>query len=388
MMRLQKNKVFNLIEIIFIMILTAIVSIVATGIIMLKGDGKDVTIVNKDDDLQEFVEVYNTIINKYYTKEIDKKELLKAAKEGMINYLGDRYTTYLQDDEYKEILDELGEKYEGVGIGINKNTIVSVTEGSPAEKAGILIGDKITRIDGMEVNENNSTQIKKYISDENTKVVKLEITRGNEILQFSLTKEELNNIVISSKIIDGTKTGYLSISKFSISLDKQVSEALDSLEKSGIENLIIDLTNNVGGYLTSAEKTASLFLEEGKVIYTLETSDNKNTYRDNTKEKRTYPIVVLINNNTASAAEILAAALKESYGATLIGTQSFGKGKVQEVTGLASGDSMKLTTAKWLTPNSVCIDGVGLNPDIIISDSNEQMNKALEILNGGGEFSK
>lgn len=380
---MQKNKGFNLFELIAIIIVTALVSIIATGVIMLKGSSKEnITLVNKDENLQEFINVYNTILTKYYDKNIDKDGLLSAAEQGMLSFLGDKYTTYLDDAEYGEILDELSDSYEGVGIGINGNIVVTVTPDSPAEKAGIKIGDIITRIDGVEVDGTSQAMIKNYIKNEDVKTVKLEITRNEEVFTFKLQKEKLENVVINSKIIDGTKTGYIYISRFSISLDEQVRKALKSLESEGINNLIIDVRDNVGGYLTAAEKTLSLFLEEGKKIYTLETNDNSVDYKDVTKEKRNYNIVVLINNNTASAAEIMAATLKESYGATLVGTQSYGKGKVQEVSDLGNGDSVKMTTAKWLTPNGTCIDGVGIVPDYIVAETSAQLDKALEILNG------
>lgn len=380
---MQKSKGFNLIELIIIMIITAIVSIVATGVIMLKSDrSKSANIINEDKNLQEFINVYNTILTKYYTKDIDKKGLLSAAEDGMLNFLGDKYTTYLDDEEYKNILDELSADYMGIGLGIDGNIVVTITPNGPAEKAGIQIGDLITRINGVQVDASDQSTIKSYIKDEKVKEVKLEITRDGIAYEYTLEKQKVENMVIDYKVIENTKTGYLYISKFSVSLDTQVRNALTELEHQNITNLIVDLRDNSGGYLTSAEKTASLFLEEGKKIYTLETNDNSLTYRDSTKEKRNYPIVVLINNNTASAAEILTSALKESYGATIVGTQSFGKGKVQEVSDLSNGDSVKLTTAKWLTPDGVCIDGIGINPDYNVGNSNDQLIKALEILNG------
>ncbi len=380
---MHKNKGFNLLELIIIMIITAVVSIIATGVIMLKGDNKDsISLASKDTNLQEFVDVYNTIINKYYEKDIDKKGLLNAAEQGMLNFLGDKYTTYLNDEEYDEILDELSADYYGVGIGISGNLVLSIIPNSPADKAGIKVGDMITRIDGIEVDSTDQSTIKEYIKNPKINNIELEITRDGIATEYNLKKEKLENTVVNYQVLDNTATGYIYISRFSVNLDTQVKKALDSLEQKGIKNLIIDVRDNSGGYLSAAEKTLSLFLEEGKKIYTLETSDNSITYRDTTKDKKTYPIVVLINNNTASAAEILASALKESYGATIVGTQSFGKGKVQEINGLENGDSVKLTTAKWLTPNGTCIDGIGINPDYNIGNSNDQLNKAIEILNG------
>lgn len=378
---MQKSKGFNLIEMIIIMVITSIISIIATGVIMLKSNNNKLNYVNTDTNLQEFLEVYNTIISKYYDK-IDKKGLLNAAEQGMINYLGDKYSTYLDDKEYQDILDELSATYEGIGIGIEGNKIVTITPSSPADRAGLKVGDYITKVDNVITDYQSGEWIKNYIRNNDEKNIRLEITRDGLAYEYTLSKEKLENTVVSFNVIEGTKIGYLYISKFSINLDTQVERALQELENNGINSLIVDVRDNVGGYLTAAEKTASLFLEEGKKIYSLQSSNSEVTYRDETKENRNYPIVVLINNNTASAAEILAAALRDSNNATLVGTKSYGKGKVQEVSGLDSGGSMKLTTAKWLTPNGVCIDGVGLSPDYNIDGSDNQLIKAVELLKG------
>ena len=160
--------------------------------------------------------------------------------------------------------------------------------------------------------------------------------------------------------------GYLSISSFSDTLATQVENALGELEESNIESLIIDLRNNGGGLLTAAKDTASLFLEKGKVIYGLEGNEkNEKTkiYYDETTTFRNYPIVVLVNGATASASEILAAALKESYGATIVGTTTYGKGKVQQTKKLSDGSLVKYTTFRWLTPDNECIDEYGISPD-------------------------
>ena len=156
--------------------------------------------------------------------------------------------------------------------------------------------------------------------------------------------------------------------------------ALKELEKHSITGLIIDVRDNAGGYLSAAEETASLFLEKGKVIYSLESNNSKYTYYDETSQKTNYPIVVLTNGNSASASEILAAALRESYGAIIVGTKTYGKGKVQQVV-----DSFKFTSAKWLTPNGICIDGVGIIPNYIVDymdagSYDAQVQKAIDLL--------
>jgi len=336
--------------------------------------------LSQDDELLEFINVYETLVSKYYEK-IDRKGMLEAAEEGMLDFLGDKYTTYLEDSEYQEIMEELSGTYDGIGISVENNVVVGVTESSPANSAGILTNDIILKINNTSVEGMSGNDISELIKNSNIKEIKLEINRNGQILNFTLEKASLINPVINYEKVAGTNIGYLSIENFSKNLSAQVSNALKKLENEGITSLIIDVRDNVGGYLSAAEETASLFLEEGKNIYSLETSTNTYKYNDETKEKRDYPVVVLININSASASEILAAALKESYGATLVGTKSYGKGKVQQIL----GDSVKYTFAKWLTPSGNYIDNVGLVPDYNIACTDcsiidTQLSKAIELL--------
>lgn len=380
---MKKVKGFGLLEIIIIMIITAIVSSIATGVIMLNSPST-ITVGNEniaeDEDLMNFINVYETLLDKYYD-EIDTKGMLEAAEEGMLDFLGDKYTTYLEDSEYSNIIDELASTYSGIGIAINDSkTIVSVTKDSPAEKVGIEANDIVLKINGEDVEEKTAEQIREIIKNCTTKI-NLVISRGGVELTFNVEKADLTNIAISYQKLENTSIGYLKIEKFSENLDKQVSEALKKLENEGITSLIIDVRDNVGGYLSAAEDTAELFLSQGKVIYSLETSNNTTTYKDETKEKREYDIVVLINNSSASASEILAGALKESYGATLVGQKTYGKGKVQQII----GESAKYTFAKWLTPSGNCIDGIGISPDYNVVNitgdyTDYQLNKAIELL--------
>ena len=386
---MKKTKGFGLFEIILIIVITALITSVATGIIMLNNtnievDGNIIN-VDKDKDLQEFIKVYKTILEKYYDNNIDKEGMLNAAEEAMLNFLGDKYTTYLNDQEYQSIIDDLSGTYNGIGIYIELNKVVQVIDNSPAQRAGIIAGDIITKINGTDVTEASALDIKNLIKNENDKYLNLEINRNNEILNFNIEKEKLVNPSITADIIADTQIGYIKIDKFSENLKDQVSEALRKLESQNITGLIIDVRGNAGGYLTAAEDVASLFIEKGKTIYSLEANGSRINYTDKTDEKRNYPIVTIINGGSASASEILVAALKDSYGASIVGTKSYGKGKVQQVVSLNNGDSVKYTSAKWLTPLGICIDGIGITPDYNIAieegvNTDFQLEKAIELL--------
>ena len=237
--------------------------------------------------------------------------------------------------------------------------------------------------------------LSKLIKESTDKKVKLTVNRDNQELEFNLELKEINTPAVSDDIIDSNshKIGYMKISTFSKTLTEQVASSLAKMESQNIDSLIIDLRNNGGGYLNIATDVASLFLEKGKVIYSLESKNGTSTKKDETDEKRTYPIMVLINGATASADEILTGALVDSYGAETLGTTSYGKGKVQQAMNLKDGSLVKYTTYKWLRPNGECIDEAGIDPKYgveleIIKDEegkvkevhDTQYTKAIEIM--------
>lgn len=394
-MKDKKNNGFGLLSVIIIIIITAIVSALATGIIVTSNsDGINITNYDLKDDknLQEFIDLYKTILSKYYD-DIDKEGMIKAAEEGMLNFLGDKYTTILSDSDYSTMMDGLKDEYEGIGITIEGNIIRDITANSPAEKAGLLINDEIVTINNTNVQNLTSSEISNLIKNNNVDTVSLVIRRNGELINYTIKKSNLAYPYAEGEIIDNTTIGYLKISAFSEKLADQVEKEVTKLENNNINGLIIDLRNNGGGYLSAANETASIFLKKGLTIYSLTTNSNTTTIKDETDEYKEYRLVVLVNKQTASAAEILAAALKQSYGATLVGTQTYGKGKVQQISSLKSGETVKYTTAKWLTPSGVCIDGVGLNVDYnldlvynynenneIIGYEDTQLNKAIELL--------
>lgn len=365
----DKTATFNLIEVIVIIIMTSLVVSVSTGIIVYKNYYKiDKTSSNKD-YLKELEYAYNNILNSYVEK-VDEKELTNAAIKGMYNYLGDPYTSYLDKDSTDNLMDRLKGEYKGIGVEITTNesgtVVMTVFENSPAEEAGIMVGDIITKVKGVDVNGKTTSEVSNMIKSTNGNV-EIEVNRGGITKTLTL---KVSTVSIKSVIKNKyDKTGYLRIETFSNTTYKQFKENLETLEKDGIENLIVDVRNNGGGFLNSAVEIAELFVEKGKPIYGLQTKDKKEMYKDTTKEKRDYKVIVLINGGSASASEVLAAALKESYGSTLLGTKSYGKGTVQDTSELESGGMIKYTTAYWLTPKGVTINEKGLTPDIEVTGS-------------------
>lgn len=387
---MKKNKKeFGLLNIIIVIIITSIVTSLTTGLIIY--NNKNANDINNDTSLIEFVEAYKSILNNYYT-DVDKNKLIDEAIKGMLNYLGDDYTTYLNSSDTSELSEKLSGKYQGIGVElIEGNKINKIFEDSPAEECGLQVGDIIVKVNDKDVKTYTANEIANEIKSIKDNKFRLTVNRGEEEISFELSLKELNIPAIEAKVIENNekRIGYIYISTFSNTVYEQFNNKLKELEESHIDSLIIDVRNNTGGYLKAATDIASLFLEKGKVIYSLDSKNKKETYKDETAESRNYQISVLINESSASASEILSAALKESYNAILIGKKSYGKGKVQQTASLKDGSMYKYTSAKWLTPNGVCIDKKGINPDYEIDlqineETNEvvdtQLQKAIELL--------
>ena len=398
MNQVNNYKGFSLGWVIGIVVVTSIISALTAGVIVYNNNklSYDTTYgdLSNDEDLNEFLSVYANILSNYY-EDVDTGALLDEAIAGMMDYLGDDYTTYLDDDSTAELFDSLSGEYKGIGVSINNSdkSIVKVYDNTPAKKAGILPGDIIIGFNDTDVTNMTATEVVNLIK-ENNGTFTLKLQRGEQVVTVSLKNETLIAPNIDYYMVENSSIGYLKIQTFSKTLATQVSSALNELENEGMTSLIIDLRDNTGGYLTAATDVASIFLEKGKRIYSLSDQSNVTNYNDETSESKNYKIVVLINENTASASEILAVALKESYGATIVGETSFGKGKVQQTMQLDDGSMVKYTSAYWLTPNGTCIDGIGISPDYYIlneevTDENgevtipdAQLNKAIEVLQG------
>ena len=366
----RKNTSFKFSTIIIIMIITALISGLTAGVIVYtsynKSTGINYNNVNNDAALKQFLEVYSSVTEDYY-EDINKTEMLEAAIDAMLKYLDERYTSYLNTTQTNQLNDTLKGEYEGIGIAIVDHKIVDIFKNSPAFDAGMAVGDIIKSIDGVDVATYSTEEIVKKIQQSTGSNLSITVLRNGEPVSFNISTAKLYVPAISYKVIDNTNIGYIRLATFSSTVFNQVSDALIELNNKEISSLILDLRVNAGGYLDASEKVASLFLEKGKIIYSLETKKSKTIIKDKTIDKTEYPIVVLIDENTASAAEILAAALKESYGATIVGVKSYGKGKVQQVVSLIDGSMAKYTTGKWYTPTGTNVDKVGITPDYTVT---------------------
>lgn len=376
---MKNSKGFNLISVIIIICITSVVSAVTAGIIVTNNYNLSYSDLSNNKELTDFIKAYSNIVNNYY-EDVDKEKMLDSALNAMLNYLGDNYTTYLTDEQRKALEESLQGTYQGIGVEINKDRVITkVTKNGPAEAAGLQAGDKFMSIDGTKLNDTDGNAVGLLIRGTDKKAVDIVVDRNGEELTFNVKIGTIEEPAIVYGMQENN-IGYIQISKFSRPLTSQMENALKELEANGMEKLIIDLRNNTGGYLDSAETTASLFLKKGKLIYSLEDKNSKEDYYDQTETSRDYPIVVLINNNSASSAEILAAALKDSYGAVLVGQTSYGKGKVQQTYDMKDGSMAKFTSARWLRPTGDCIDKKGIKPDFEVAQTTQTDENGEEII--------
>ena len=396
--KLLKNKdkdLYNSKEVIIVMIFSiGIGFLMCFGIISIF-TGKNYFKVTRD--LDKVIDTYYAIVDNYYG-DLDKNTIIDGAVEGMISSVGDTFTTYTNTGDTETFDETINGSYEGIGCSVatyndGKIVVIEIFEDSPADTSGLKVGDIITKMDGESLEGKTGTDVSNYIKNSGKNKVVLTVVRDNEEKEVTINLSKVDIPYVSGEIIEknNKKVGYIKISLFANNSYKQFKSKLEKLEKENIDSLIIDVRDNSGGYLTSVTDICNLFLEKGKVIYQLQDENGTVKKKDTTKEKRTYDIAVLINGSSASASEILASAIKESYKGIVVGQNSYGKGTVQQTKKLLDGSMIKYTTQKWLTPDGNFINEIGVKPtnEVILSEdyyknpsieTDNQLQEALSLL--------
>ena len=342
-------------------------------------------------------ETYDTIMSEYY-KDVDSDKLIEGAINGMLESLDDEHTMYFDKKSKEEFDSELSGNYYGIGAQIQLTSdetikITKVFDDSPAKKAGLKEEDVFVSVDGTSVKGKSATEVENMLKSDSVKTSTIVVKRNDKELTFKVTKENITLFSVSSEMLDnnGKNVGYLSVSIFGQKTYSQFKDALTKLEKQDMDSLIIDLRGNTGGYLSTVTNMLEEFIDKGNVIYQIQSSSGVKQYKTVKASEKKYKIVVLIDGGSASASEIMSAAMKEVYGATLVGQTTYGKGTVQTTKNLSNGSMIKYTIEKWLTPSGKNIDKEGIKPDYEVElgdsyknnptkENDAQLQKALDLL--------
>lgn len=397
----EKNKTtknsFNTIEVIVIMVITALFgALIGSGATYFFGNG-GIKINNKN--IKQLISIYDELVNNYYG-EIDNEELLESGIEGMINYLSDPYSSYLDATVSEEFNEKIEGEYIGLGAEISMNlktkvlTVTKILDNSPAKRSGLKEKDIIIEVAGKKAEELELEEITEIIKNgEIGTAVELKVLRNDKevVVEFERGVVELTSVTGEVIEQDDKKIGLVTISVFAKNSHKQFERVIENLKEQKVDGLIIDIRDNSGGYLTTVKSIANMFLNKKDVIFIIKDKDGEEKQLSNKKKEIELPTVVLINGGSASASEILAAALNENLGIELVGLNTYGKGTVQKTKTLSSGAIVKYTIQEWLTPSGKSIEDNGIAPTVEIEqdkkyydnpirENDNQLQKALEIL--------
>ena len=339
-------------------------------------NGNSNSSVLSNEDLSKIELVYKTLMNGYVDKNISKDNLINGALKGMSDAAGDPYTTYLVNEETAAIDETLTGSFGGIGAELrtenNKVIISNTREGTPSQKIGLQENDVILKVNGEEMEGKSISYVVSKVRGEIGTDVTLTIQRGSQELEVKITRAKISIETVKGTVDETNPTiGHVKINSFAKNTAKEVETAVTDLRQKGVKKFIFDVRYNPGGLLDQALAISNMFVEEGKTILNIEDRNGKITAYIASKEygtfKITEPYVLLVNEGSASASEILAGALKESANAKLIGSKTYGKGTVQSVVDVSKNAELKYTTAKWLTPNETWIHKTGIEPTEAVS---------------------
>lgn len=372
----NKKSCKGVVKIIIAVVLTAVITYFATINITLK------SYLNSSNTayLATKLSLIKNKLNKESIYDLNEDKMIESALKGYVAGIDDKYTQYLTKEEMDELLEDTTGSYVGIGVYMADNTadnsilVIGVIEGSVAEQAGIQAGDIIKKVDGTEYTGEQLDVVSSKVKGEEGTNVKLTILRNNEEKEFNITRSNIKLKTVSSKMLDNKKA-YIKISSFSDGTANEFKEAFEKLKSENPTGLVIDLRNNGGGLVSESLDIAETMVEKGKTLLITSNKDKKEDIRKS-KQNPTIdiPVVVLINQNTASASEILAGILKDDCDYKIIGTKSYGKGVIQTVYSFSDGSGLKVTTEEYFTPNHNTINKVGIAPDIEINLDSEWEN--------------
>lgn len=399
---MEKEKKIKVYKILMLVVLSVFITFMITSISLYTYFTKNpisISAKSNNKDISNKLDKYREIIDKYYLGEVDESKLEEGAIKGYIEGLDDPYTEYISKEDMDTYLDDTMGNFVGIGIYMIKNTkydkiqVLSTIKGSPAEKAGIQAGDLIISVDGIEYKADDMTAVSNKIKGEEGTKVTVELLRGSENVKYELTRSKVKVNQVEGKVISDD-IGYIKFTSFDETTAEDFKKQYQELAKKNIKSLIIDLRNNGGGIVDQALEIADYIADKDSVLLYEVDKNNKETVRKaKTDPIINMPIIILTNENTASASEILAGALKDLGKAKTVGTTTYGKGVIQQILKLNDGSGLKITIEEYQTPNKNKINKVGIEPDekVELPDSVEsilsikesedtQLQKAIDML--------
>lgn len=396
---MKKENMQKIYKSVMLILLTAAITFIITSVSMYRTLGKGKVKYVASDTIGRTFQTFRSFIEKNYLGEMDDNAMLESAIKGYVEGLKDEYSEYITKEEMEEYMQEAIGKYVGIGIYIANNTktnqivILMPMKGSPAEEAGLKSGDVITKVDGVSYSGETLSEASSALKKEEGTKAQIEILRDDQVLNFEVERREVKINHIETDVLEN-KIGYMQISTFDEGCYNEFKQKWQELKEKQITSLIIDLRNNGGGIVQEATNIADMMVEKDKTLL-ITASKNKEEHITKAKEEKeiNLPIVILVNENTASSSEILTAGIKENNSdVTIIGKNTYGKGVIQTIFNLTDGSGIKLTTSEYYTPKHNVINKVGIKPDIevefpeeenlyaIEQEKDPQLQKAIEVL--------
>ena len=401
----EEDKKYNVkVKVISAVMITFIITLCGTVILYdkyLSHKGLLVKNYESSEDISNDLDLLRSIVEEKYKGEIDDDKLKQSALKGYIEGLGDEYTEFLTKDEWDDLDSSLSEF---VGIGVYMSQLKSsndaviigvIDEDTPAGKAGIQAGDIIKTVEDEDVSGKGVEYVSSKVKGPEGTKVSIKVLRGDQEIEFTMTREQVKVYKIKHEMLENN-IGYIDFDSFTDTSFDEFKEAYTDLKNNGAKSLIVDLRNNTGGYVKSALEIADLFVDSGKTLLITEDKDGNRTIQKSSSDKTIdMPVVVLVNEYTASASEILTGILKDYGIAKIVGTKTYGKGVIQEiypdVLGTKIGGALKITVSEYFTPSENKINKIGITPDEevelnedssvkITKENDAQLQKAIELL--------
>lgn len=401
----EEDKKYNVrVKVIVAVMITFIITLCGTVVVYdkyLSYKGLIIKDYESSGDIANDINLLKTVIEKKYKGEIDDSKLEQAALKGYIEGLGDEYTEFLTQDEWDDLDSSLSD-FVGIGVYMSqlKNSSDAVIIGvidddTPAGKAGIQAGDIIKEVDGEDVSGKGTEYVSSKVKGPEGTKVSMKVLRGDQEIEFTMTREQVKVYKIKHEMLENN-IGYIDFDSFTDTSADEFKEAYNDLKNNGATSLIVDLRNNTGGYVKSALEIADLFVNSGKtLLITEDKAGNRTVQKSSNGKTIDMPVVVLVNEYTASASEILTGIFKDYGIAKVVGTKTYGKGVIQEVypdvLGTEIGGALKVTVSEYFTPNENKINKIGIIPDVeielneddsvkITKENDAQLQKAIELL--------